>query len=108
MLGALCRLGSDWWNAVRTVYERERVVAERAGQRYVMDAWSFDRPGNGWTLASNDLPSVFHPVQARGNITYAVGLPFVPTRIHKGDCDQDRPNLAAQTSGKAAQKADAA
>lgn len=42
--------------------------------------------------AREDLPSVFHPPEARGNRIYAVGLPFLPDRVHKGDCDQDRPN----------------
>lgn len=92
----VCRLGADWFHSTRQVYEREHAIAQRAGRPFLLDAWSFDCPGNGWTVAPSDLPSVFHPPQARGNITFAVGLPFVPSRIHKGDCDQDRPNLVEQ------------
>lgn len=79
------------------VYRRESARAGRLGRPYLMDAWSFDPPtgtaeGSGWSLAPDDLPSVFHPPEARGNTIYAVGRPFIPAMIHKGDCDQDRPN----------------
>ncbi len=63
---------------------------------YVLDAWSYTHPGAHWRLAPDDLPDVFHPVAARGNLTYAVGRPFLPAEIHKGDADQDRPNLMEQ------------
>lgn len=85
-------LSSDAEGDTQEVFIAESAWAARNQQRYMLDAWSFDAPGPGWKLAPEDLPSVFHPVQARGNITYAVGRPFLPTRIHKGDCDQDRPN----------------
>lgn len=91
-----CWLGTAWQRDVQRVYERERSIAQSNGQNYLFDAWSFTCPGNGWTLASKELPSLFHPVDARGNTTYAVGLPFIPSTIHKGDCDQDRPNLVQQ------------
>lgn len=68
------------------------------GQRYIMDSWAFDCPGPGWTLAPDDLPSVFHPPEARGSTIYAVGRPFLMSRIHKGDCDQDRPNGVAMSA----------
>jgi hypothetical protein len=61
------------------------------GVPYLMDAWAFERPGRNWSLASEGLPSVFHPPEARGNLIYAVGLPFLPRNVQKGDCDQDRP-----------------
>lgn len=80
------------------VFTRESALAADRGQPYLMDAWGFDCPGAGWTLAPEDLPSVFHPVAARGNVTYAVGRPFLVSRVHKGDCDQDRPNEAALTA----------
>jgi hypothetical protein len=76
-------------------------MAAKLGKPYVMDAWAFECPGaragtngegTGWSIAPDDLPSVFHPPEARGNVIYAVGRPFVVTGIHKGDCDQDRPN----------------
>lgn len=90
-----------WINDVFEEYQRGRAEAARIGKPHVMDAWSFDCPGaapgssgegTGWSLAPDDLPSVFHPPEVRGNIIYAVGRPFLPTSIHKGDCDQDRPN----------------
>lgn len=87
-----CRLTPDWFEDVNAVYDLGRCEAETAGRGYLMDAWSFNCPGPGWTLAPDDLPSVFHPPEARGNITYAVGMPFLPCNVHKGDCDQDRPN----------------
>ena len=87
-----CWLANDAEADVAEVYRAESTRAACEGRRYTLDAWAFDRPGGGWVLAPDDLPSVFHPVEARGNVTYAVGRPFLPTRIHKGDCDQDRPN----------------
>lgn len=89
-----CWLAADARTEVQAVYAGEAARAAAAGQKYLLDAWAFDRPGPGWTLAPDDLPSVFHPVEARGNVTYAVGRPFIVTRIHKGDCDQDRPNVS--------------
>jgi GNAT superfamily N-acetyltransferase len=77
---------------VRTIHERESAIASRDGRQYLFDAWAFDSPGPSWRLAPPDLPSVFHPPQSRGNITFAVGLPFLPGAVQKGDCDQDRPN----------------
>lgn len=88
------RLDEAWYRDVNDVYEAGAAVAKKTGRSYLMDAWAFECPGPGWTLAADDLPSVFHPPEARGNIIYAVGKPFVPTQIHKGDCDQDRPNHA--------------
>jgi hypothetical protein len=74
------------------VYERDRITAEKSGLSYLMDAWSVDQPGSGWTLAPSDLPSVFNPPHARGNLTYASALPYQPFDVEKGDGDQDRPN----------------
>lgn len=97
-----CRLGTV--PDVRELSELHAAGSRRAaqlGKPFLMDAWSFDAPGassdgsaagTGWTLASDDLPSVFHPPEARGNTIYAVGRPCIPNMIHKGDCDQDRPN----------------
>ena len=90
-----------WLDDVFDQYQQGRAQADQAGKPYLMDAWAFDCPGaapgtsgegTGWSLAPDDLPSVFHPPEARGNVIYAVGRPFLPTGIHKGDCDQDRPN----------------
>ena len=90
-----------WREDVMERYEQGKSQAAAFGKPYLMDAWSFDCPGaisgssgegTGWSLAPDDLPSVFHPPEARGNIIYAVGRPFLPTSVHKGDCDQDRPN----------------
>ncbi len=87
-----CRLTPNWANHVPEVADRTIRHAQSLGFESIIDAWSFDCPGEGWTLAPDDLPSVFHPPEARGNTIYAVGRPFVPTTVHKGDCDQDRPN----------------
>ncbi|MEM7623366.1 MAG: hypothetical protein AAF235_09200, partial [Planctomycetota bacterium] len=86
------------------VFSRESSEANAIGAAYLMDAWGFECPGPGWTLAPDSVPSVFHPPEARGSVTYAVGYPFVPSRVHKGDCDQDRPN-AGRASGTAIQAA---
>ncbi len=90
-----CRLDRGWEEDVRAVYQQAGARANKQGRKYLMDAWAFDCPGPGWSLAPDDLPSVFHPPAARGNVIYAVGRPFIVSRIHKGDCDQDRPNLDA-------------
>jgi hypothetical protein len=74
------------------VYEREHAVAKAAGRPYVLDAWSIGAPSPRWQLAPRDLPSVFHPPEPRGNTIFTVGFPFLPDRVQKGDCDQDRPN----------------
>ncbi len=74
------------------VWARDRARAEQLGMPHLMDAWSFETPGPGWTLAREDLPSVFHPPEARGNLIYASGRPVLPSMVTKGDCDQDRPN----------------
>lgn len=102
-----CRLFGDWRGAVRDVAREGREQAARLGKPYVLDCWSFDAPGGlsttgvaaglstkdaCWTLAPDDLPSVFHPPTARGNLIYATAKPFLPTRVGKGECDQDRPN----------------
>ena len=76
--------------AIRRIFATES--AKAGGRRFLMDAWGFDCPGAGWVLAPDDLPSVFHPPEARGSTIYAVGRPFVVSRVEKGDCDQDRPN----------------
>jgi len=96
------RLGHDPFEAARAVALREREQAESCNRNYIMDAWAFERPGPGWSLAPEDLPSVFHPPEARGSTTYAVGYPFLPCRIHKGDCDQDRPNAVAADAAHSA------
>jgi hypothetical protein len=82
-------LGADADARVAEVHERERA---NASGDYLLDAWSFEPPGPNWRLAPRDLPSVFHPPENRGNIVFAVGLPFLPGQVQKGDCDQDRPN----------------
>ena len=86
------RLHETWPFDVRAVFERDSAHAKSRGLNHLMDTWAFDCPGPGWTLAPEDTPTVFHPPQARGNIIYAVGRPFIPTMVSKGDCDQDRPN----------------
>ncbi len=96
------RLEENWWNDVNAAFKAGCAQAQRIGRPYLMDAWSFECPGAGWTLAADDLPSVFHPPQARGNLIYAVGKPFIPTHIHKGDCDQDRPNVLATEPSRVA------
>lgn len=91
--------GAD--RAIARIHHADSTTAN--GRRYLMDAWAFDNPGTGWTAAPDDLPSVFHPPEARGNTIYAVGRPFLMSRIHKGDCDQDRPNgVVAEEAGAAA------
>lgn len=99
-------LPPDGWRAdVEDVWRAGRERAARHTGQYLMDAWAFDCPGEGWSLAPEELPSVFHPPEARGNLIYAVGRPFIMPRVHKGDCDQDRPNGAetpAPTSARAA------
>ena len=95
------------WQTAEAHAEVARVFAREAahagGRQYVMDAWSFDRPGPHWVLAPDNLPSVFHPPEARGNVIYSVGRPFLVTRVHKGDCDQDRPNdVGAEVTAAAA------
>jgi hypothetical protein len=98
-----CRLSGDWRDDVQAVCARDKEIARRKSIPYLMDCWSIDCPGgipsattstspSGWSLAPDDLPSVFHPPQARGNLIYASGRPFLPTSVQKGDCDQDRPN----------------
>lgn len=87
-----CRLVDGRTDGLRVVWERGRRVADIAGVPHLMDAWDFDCPGSGWSLASNELPSVFHPPAARGNLIHASGRPFLPSIVTKGDCDQDRPN----------------
>lgn len=57
----------------------------------LVDCWSPHQPSGRWRLAPQDMPSVFHPPEARGNTIYAVGKPTMPVHIGKGDCDQDRP-----------------
>ncbi len=86
------RLTGAWQSDAADVYDREALLSRSQGVPYLMDAWSFDTPGPGWTLAADDVPSVFHPPQPRGNLIYAVGRPFVPTNVQRGECDQDRPN----------------
>jgi hypothetical protein len=93
-----CWLAFEARIEVESVYRTESARAAQSGRPYLLDAWAFDRPGPGWTLAADDLPSVFHPVEARGNVICAVGRPFVVTRVHKGDCDQDRPNVVADSA----------
>lgn len=98
----VCRAEPGAAPHIGATFAAQSRLAAAAGQQYMMDAWSFDCPGSGWTLAAEDLPSVFHPVEARGNVIYAVGRPFIMTTIHKGDCDQDRPNAGALSSGHSA------
>jgi hypothetical protein len=88
---ALSSGGQSECDAVVGVYEQTSCRARELGVPYLMDAWAFERPGRNWSLASEGLPSVFHPPEARGNLIYAVGLPFLPRNVQKGDCDQDRP-----------------
>ena len=87
----MCRLGAPD-GMLEQFY---RVVADEAardGVPLIMDAWSARCPGPGWLLASPDLPSVFHPPAARGNIIHAIAHPYMPVDVQKGDGDQDRPN----------------
>jgi hypothetical protein len=85
-------LRDDWRAEAARIHARDAALADREGVAHLMDAWSFGRPGPGWELAPDDLPSVFSPPEARGNLIYATGFPFTPARVQKGDCDQDRPN----------------
>ncbi|MFK7959808.1 MAG: GNAT family N-acetyltransferase [Phycisphaerales bacterium] len=87
-----CRITDGVTDGLRCVWERGRRLADVAGVPHLMDAWDFDCPGPGWALATKDLPSVFHPPAARGNLIHAAGRPFLPSIVTKGDCDQDRPN----------------
>lgn len=87
-----CKLWGDWRESLDRVYEQGRRIAQIAGVPHMLDAWAYDCPGQGWSLAGEDQPSVFHPPEARGNLIYASGFPFLPVSVTKGDCDQDRPN----------------
>ena len=60
----------------------------------LVQAWSFDHPGPGWFIPSERLPTVFHPVQARGNTLLVAGSPALPAEIHGSDGGQDRPPCA--------------
>jgi len=86
------RLHESWPRDASDVFERDSAKARASGLNHLMDTWSFDCPGPGWSLAGEGVPSVFHPPQARGSVVYAVGRPFIPTMVDKSDCDQDRPN----------------
>lgn len=88
----VCWMGPQWESDVRGVYQEVAAAVEKEGCSHLMDLWAFECPGRGWMLAPEELPSVFHPPEPRGNMTYAVGRPFLMTAVHKGDCDQDRPN----------------
>lgn len=81
-----------WRDEINGIYMKESAEALASGQPYLMDAWCIDTPGEGWKLAADDLPSVFHPPTPRGNLIYTVGRPFVCGDVQKGECDQDRPN----------------
>lgn len=85
-------LGNGAERLVASVCARESATAKLDGRDYVLDAWSFEPPGPEWRVAPREMPSVFHPPEARGNTIFAVGFPFLPGRVQKGDCDQDRPN----------------
>jgi len=98
MVTHVCWIGPQWESDVGAAYQATAVAAEKQGCPRLMDLWAFECPGNGWTLAPEELPSVFHPPEARGNLTYAVGRPFLMTSVHKGDCDQDRPNGAVSST----------
>lgn len=86
------RLGTDWFGAVEGVYEAQLRQAESNGEPYILDAWEREHPGGNWSMADQNLPSVFHPPEARGNTLYAAGFPYCPSVLDKGDSDQDRPN----------------
>jgi len=86
------RLGPGWQAETNEVYLASADEAARNGRPHLMDMWSFECPGSGWTLAPKDLPSLFHPPSPRGNLMYGAGRPFLPGDITKGDGDQDRPN----------------
>jgi|GEM_PF-3405497 len=87
-----CKLWDNSEDSVHQVYEEGLGIAETASKPFLLDSWSYNCPGRGWKLAPEDLVSVFHPPQARGNLIYASGYPFLPIAVTKGDCDQDRPN----------------
>jgi hypothetical protein len=88
------RVPGGWRDDVNEVFLRDsaRAMSLGGGVPHLMDAWAVDCPGDGWTLAGDDVPSVFHPPTARGNLIYTVGRPFVCGDVQKGECDQDRPN----------------
>ncbi len=88
----LAMLGDDWPAVIPDLYDETQQRAAVAGTPFLLDCWAFNCPGPGWRLAPDDLPAVFHPPEPRGNLIYAVGRPFIPARVEKGDCDQDRPN----------------
>lgn len=76
----VARLGCDWPDALHGV----------RGHRLIQ-AWSYYSPGEGWVVPSAALPTVFHPVQARGNTLLVAGSPALPAEIHGSDGGQDRP-----------------
>lgn len=89
--GLIYRRNADWTHIVgSTDLVSSDIVSGDIGQN--VDCWSATEPGNGWVLCDPSVPSVFHPPEARGNTTIAVGKPYVPLWIMKGDCDQDRPS----------------
>jgi GNAT superfamily N-acetyltransferase len=85
------RLGSDWPDVVAEVDRRERRIGSRTGVRYLLDAWTVEPPGDRFVPADAELPSVFHPPEARGAVQHAIGYPYCPTVVEKGDGDLDRP-----------------
>jgi len=87
--GVIFRKDGAWTHIVHVGQSEARV--ESICDWRSCDCWAVSPPGDGWALCNPEVPSVFHPPEARGNIIMAVGKPFVPTWIMKGDCDQDRP-----------------
>lgn len=100
MVTHICHHPEDAERTFAEIFATESGKAK--GRRYLMDAWGFECPGDKWIPAPEDLPSVFHPPEARGSTIYSVGRPFVVTRVFKGDCDQDRPNGVVNESEQTA------
>ena len=81
----VARLGPDWPEALRGEVYRYDLV----------QAWAYQSPGWGWEAPAATVPTVFHPVEARGNTLLVAGLPAAPRAIHGSDGGQDRPACVA-------------
>ena len=81
----VARLGPDWPEALRGEVYRYDLV----------QAWAYQSPGWGWEVPPTTVPTVFHPVEARGNTLLVAGLPAAPRAIHGSDGGQDRPACVA-------------
>lgn len=77
----VARIGADWPIALHPLRSSASLI----------QAWALTSPGMGWEVPPAWLPSVFHPIEARGNTLGVAGWPALPAEIHGADGMQDRP-----------------